>query len=54
MRYVGKLKQLNGKRIISFEVDEDVDIRELQRFSNTFTRAASKRFSTSIILLRSS
>ena len=35
MRYVGKLKQLNGKRIISFEVDEDVDIRELQRFSTS-------------------
>ena len=45
MRYVGKLKQLNGKRIISFEVDEDVDIRELQRFSNTSTITAEILFS---------
>lgn len=45
MRYVGKLKQLNGKRNISFEVDEDVDIRELQRFSNTSTITAEILFS---------
>ena len=45
MRYVGNLKQLNGKRIITFEVDEDVDIGELQRFSDTSIITAEILFS---------
>lgn len=45
MRYVGNLKELNGKRIITFEVDEDVDIGELQRFSDTSIITAEILFS---------
>jgi len=45
MRYVGNLKELNGKRIITFEVDEDVDIGELQRFSDTTVITAEILFS---------
>jgi hypothetical protein len=45
MRYVGTLKELNGKRIVSFEVDEDIDIGELQRFSDTSIITAEILFS---------
>lgn len=34
MNYVGELRNLKGKRYITFEVDADVDIGELSRFSD--------------------
>jgi len=44
MRYVGTLKQVNGKRLVTFEMDEDVDIGELSRVSDDDTIQAEILF----------